>query len=247
MKWGFLTPIHIVTLIFAVIIIVALYYFLRHRREQTQVLVLGVLSFAGIGAIVYNLLVWGSPLEYLPLHLCSLNAMILPVAVFTRNKRICNLLLVWCIGALAALILNVDIAETELLGWPFVFYYFPHVLELGIPILLFRLGLVEKTPKCILSTMGITLMVYTGIHFINVWINSWCATNSISYNGTDVVSVNYMFSIAPTNPLLQLFYQIIPGQYWYMYMVFPIVLVYLLIVYAPEIIRYYKERKVNAV
>ena len=237
MKWGFFTPVHFVTLALAILMIIGLHFLLRRRSQKTQKVVLGVLSFSGIAAIVYNLLMWGSPLEYLPLHLCSLNALMLPVAVFTRDRRICNLLLVWCLGALAALILNVDMADTELMSWPFVFYYFPHVLETGIPVLLFSLGLAEKTPKCILSTMGITLAVYTAIHFVNVGINNWCAANSFSYNGTDIVSVNYMFSVQPTNPLLQLFHQIIPGQYWYMYLVFPIVLVYLLIVYAPDFIR----------
>ena len=29
-------------------------------------------------------------------------------------------------------------------SWTFFFYYFPHVIELGIPLLLFKLGLVEK-------------------------------------------------------------------------------------------------------
>lgn len=48
-------------------------------------------------------MVWGSPYEYLPLHLCSLTALVLPVAVFTTLG---NLLLLWLLGAVMALVVN---------------------------------------------------------------------------------------------------------------------------------------------
>jgi len=95
-------------------------------------------------AMVFNLVNWGSPLEYLPLHLCSLNALVLPFAVFTRNKTLGNLLLLWSLGALAAVVVNTAQADFEVFSATFCFYFFPHVLEFGIPILLFKLGLVEK-------------------------------------------------------------------------------------------------------
>ncbi|MBO5953089.1 MAG: YwaF family protein [Oscillospiraceae bacterium] len=216
---------------------------MRHASPKVQICVLGILSFAGVAAIVYNLLMWDAPLEYLPLHLCSVNAMLLPFAVFTRNRTLCNLLMVWCLGALAALILNYEMAASELFSGPFWFYYFPHVMEFGIPILLFRLGLVEKSYRCIGSTLTITMLIYTGIHLINKLINGWCLANQFSYNGTDVVKVNYMFSIEPTNPLSALFYSVIPCEYWYMYMVVPIVALYLLAVYSPQLLARRKAKK----
>ena len=92
--------------------------------------------------------------------------------------------------------------------------------------------------------MGITAGIYTAVHFINLGINAYCAANSISYDaGESIVRVNYMFSIDPTNPLLALFHSILPGQYWYMYLVFPIIIVYLLAVYAPQLIRLVKNKK----
>ena len=57
--------------------------------------------------------------------------------MLTRNKQLCNLLLVWCLGALVALIANFEMKETELFGEAFNFYFFPHVFEFGIPVLLF--------------------------------------------------------------------------------------------------------------
>lgn len=231
MVWGNFTLTHILSLAVAALIVVALYFALKNAPKKIQLAILGVLSFSGIAAIIYNLVTWGAPLEYLPLHLCSLNALLLPVVVFTRNKTMGNLLLLWSLGALVALILNYDMAAATLFDAPFCFYYFPHVLEFGIPILLFKLGLVEKDIRCIGSTIVITMICYTLIHFVNVALN-----NHYASIGSETVA-NYMFSVQPSNPLLALFYTLVPFQYWYMYMVVPVIAVYLLAVYAPQILK----------
>lgn len=237
MKWGSFGTVHIATLILAVLIILGLYFALRKASRKTQTIVLGVLSFSGIGAIIYNLVVWGSPIEYLPLHLCSINAILLPIVVFSRNKTLGNMLLVWCLGALAALVVNMAQAEYEIFSWTFVFYYFPHVLEFGIPILLFSLGIIEKHPKYIPSTLGITMLIYTGVHFCNLGINAYLTSNNVLDYAGNLIQVNYMYSIVPENPLLAIFKQIIPFDYWYMYMIVPILAVYLGIVYLPQILK----------
>lgn len=237
MKWGTFGLVHIATLIFAAALIIGLYFVLRRASRKVQIGVLGVLSFSGIAAIVFNLAAWGSPLEYLPLHLCSINAILLPIVVFTRSKTLGNLLLVWCLGALAALVVNFAQAEFLLSSWTFVFYFFPHVLEFGIPILLFSLGIVEKHPKYILSTLGITMGIYTGVHLCNLSLNFWLRANNMLDHAGELIQVNYMYSIVPENPLLALFKQVIPFDYWYMYMIVPILAIYLSIVYLPQILR----------
>ncbi len=229
MKWGFFTPQHILTLVLAAVIITGLYYGLRNKSQKFQTAVLFPLSLSGIAAIIYNLVTWGSPLEYLPLHLCSINALILPIVVLTRNKTLGNLLLLWCVGALVALVANFEMVEAEIFGEVFNFFYFPHVLEFGIPILLFKLGLVKKDAACIGSTMTITMFLYSLVHLCNVGINRWCEAVG---NG---IRVNYMFSLEPTNPLSALLYKVIPYEYWHMYAVLPLLGIYLLIVYAPEL------------
>ncbi len=237
MKWGSFGAVHIATLVIAAAMVIGLYFALRKKSERVKTLVLGILSFSGIAAIIYNLVTWGSPIEYLPLHLCSINALLLPIVVFTKNKTMGNLLLVWCLGALAALVVNSAQAEYSLCSWTFVFYYFPHVLEFGIPILLFKLGMIEKHPKYILSTLIITMVIYTGVHLCNLGLNAWLeAENMLDYAG-NLIQVNYMYSLIPENPLLALFKQVIPYDYWYMYMIVPILAVYLGIVYLPQILR----------
>lgn len=229
MKWGFFTPAHILTLVLAAVMVTGLYYGLKNKSQKVQTAVLFPLSLSGVAAIIYNLLRWGSPLEYLPLHLCSVNAILLPIVVLTRNKQLGNLLLVWCLGALVALVANFEMVEAELFSESFNFYFFPHVFEFGIPILLFKLGLVKKDAECISSNLTITMFLYTFVHLCNLGINRYCASVGSS------IRVNYMFSLEATNPLTELFYQVIPFEYWHMYMVLPILGVYLMILYAPEL------------
>lgn len=245
MLWGSFGVVHIISLIAAAALIVGLHFLLKGRSQRVQTAVLGVLSFSGIAAIIFNLVTWGSPLEYLPLHLCSLNAMALPIAVFTRNKAANNLLLLWALGAVFALVVNTAQANYEIISATFAFYYFPHVLEIGIPILMFTLGLVKKDLRCIGSTLAITLICYTAIHFINLGVNAYTvANNCVDYAG-NVISVNYMYSLYPENPMLALMYSLIPQPYFYMLLAIPIIAVYLLAVYAGEWIPLLKRRKLK--
>lgn len=231
MAWGTFGLAHILSLVFAVIINVALYFILKRCSEKLRIAVLGILSFSGIAAIIYNLLAWDSPIEYLPLHLCSLNAMILPFAVFTRNRVICNLTLLWSLGAAVALILNHSIAEAEILDPVFCFYYFPHVFEMSIPILLFKLGLCKLSAKCIASTVGITAGAYTVIHFINLALNEYCLDNNILDWAGELIQVNYMYTVKPDNPFLELFHALIPHSFWYMLPAAAIAALYLAAIY----------------
>ena len=232
MVWGTFSIAHIISLILGAAMVIGLYFALKNKSTSLQVIVLGILSFSGISAIIFGLVAWGSPIQYLPFHLCSLNAMLLPIVVFTRNKRLGNLLLLWAVGALAALILNTSVAEAEILSWTFFFYYFAHVLEFGIPILLFKLGLVKLDKKCIWSTTAITMGAYVVIHFINVALNNYCIANNVLNWAGNVIQVNYMFSIFHDyNPLLMIFYSIIPHQFWYMFLCIPVVVVYLTCIY----------------
>lgn len=228
MKWGFFTPVHLLTLVFGAGLLIGLYGFLRRRSVTFRVRVLAVLSLWGIAAIAYNLLRWGSPLEYLPLHLCSVNALLLPAAVLTRSRVLGNLLLLWCPGALGALVANGAMAQTPVVSWTFLFFFLPHVLEFGIPVLLWKLGLVERDVRCVGPSIGLTVLIYTVVHFCNLGINDWCADTG------SPIRVNYMFSLQPDNPLLAFFYTLLPEPYWYLFLLLPGILVYLWVLYQPR-------------
>ncbi len=242
MKWGSFGIVHISSLLLGVGALIGLYYLLKRFSTKTQITVLGIMSLFGYVSIVWNIVTWGSPYEYLPLHLCALSAMALPFAVFTRSKVLSNLLLLWSLGAVLALVVNTAQAEYEILSSTFFFYYTHHMLEFGIPILLFKLGLVKKDVKCIASTIGITLAIYTVIHFINLGLNDFCAANQIMNPSGELVQVNYMYSLYPENPVLALCWQLVPYEYWYMMPVIAIISVYLVFVYLKQIIALFKKK-----
>ncbi len=245
MKWGFFSATHIISLLIGAGMILGLYFILRGLSDKKQKIILFVLSFSGIAAILFNLFAWGSPLEYLPLHLCSLNAMVLPFAVYKRNEMLSNLLLLWSLGALVALLINSAQADYEIFSLTFLFYFFPHVLEFGIPILLFKLGHVKKKLKYIWTTVIITLAVYIVVHLINLLLNRYCADNAILDQSQNIIQVNYMFSIKPANPVLAIFFSLIPYPFWYMLPVILIVVIYLCAVYARQIFKYFSDKKIN--
>lgn len=242
MTWGNFTVTHIVSLVIAIGIVVGLYFLLRKRSDKVKTAVLFVLSFSGIAAIIFNLIKWGSPLEYLPLHLCSIAAIVLPIAVITRSKVLNNLLCLWSLGALCALVMNNGQADYEIFSDVFAFYYFPHIIEFGIPILMFALKLTEKDYKTIISTLIITFVTYTAIHFIKVGLNSYCENNKILDPSGALIIVNYMYSITPSIPILEFFWKIIPHSYYYLLIVLPIIVVYLALLYTPQFIKKLKTK-----
>lgn len=245
MLWGSFGTVHILSLLFGAGMILGLYYLLRRCSAKVQTIILGVLSFSGIGAVIFNLVMWESPFEYLPLHLCSLTAMVLPLAVFFRSKILGNLLLLWSLGAVMALVVNTAQANFEIFSATFAFYFFPHLLEFGIPVLLFALGLVKKDIRCIASTLLITLCALVLVHLANVGLNNYLTTHQILNPSGALVQVNYMYTIKPENPVLGLFWSWIPYPFWYMLPVVLIVLVYLGIVYWRELITVLRKKAVG--
>lgn len=237
--WGSFGFVHLMTFIAAIGMLLGLYCLLRGRSKRVQTLVLGTLSLSGLAAILFNLIAWGSPVEYLPLHLCSLTALVLPVAVFTRSRRLCNLLLLWSLGAIMAIVVNTAQADYNLLSWTFFFYYFPHTMQFGIPLLMLKLGLFRKDVRCIGSTVRITFIAYTAVHLANVILNHFLA------EAGSAVRVNYMYSITPENPVLQLLYRLVPHPYWYMLLTLPVILVYLGAVYLPELLQVLAARQTH--
>ena len=107
MLWGApFHTVHLITLAIAAALIVGFYFLLKYLPERARYICMLVLSFSGVVAIVYNMAAWGSPLEYLPFHMCSILAIMLPITVLTKSRYMGNLLLVWCLGSLLALIIN---------------------------------------------------------------------------------------------------------------------------------------------
>lgn len=232
MEWGTFTLTHYLSLLFVVVINVILFFVLKILKEPYRRTVAFLVSLLGIAAIIYNLVKWDSPLEYLPLELCSFNAMLLPIFILTKNKVLGNTLILWSLGALMALVLNQGVNNFDIYGEVFFFYFYPHAIEFGLPIILVLLGYIKLESKYIVSTVAITAFVYTITHFANVAVNDYCLKNNIVDYAGNIIKVNYMYSIDPSGlPILTTFKEWIPYSYWYMYPILPIIVVYLSIIY----------------
>ena len=253
-KWGTFTPTHIVSLVVSVLIAVGLHFLLRNKSERVQTWVLFVLSIYGVFALVYEIIVWGflgyNPLQYLqylPLHMCAYNALLTPIAVLTKSKVIGNMLPLFATGAAIALVVNTIQADYRVLSFTFFSYFLTHTLGTAIPYLMLSLGLVKPHPRHILPTAATTLGLYTVSHFANLIINAYyTAVNALGWQG-DLLQVNYMFSIhTEGNPLLGLFWSIIPYPYFYMICAFPIIAIYFALLNCKYIAAWIKSKKQNA-
>ena len=237
MTWGSFDNVHLITLALAVAINITIYFILNKKTRTTQILSLFALSLFGVGYIVYGLISSGADIiKNLPLSLGALSTLILPFAILTRGKRICNLLLIWSAGSIIALVFNTAMADIKVFSVEFITYFMMHTLSAGIPILLFELKLVQRYTKIAKSIIPFTVLVFTVVHILNLAINS---INNWSLSE----GVNYMATLAPTSELLNFFYAIIPSPYWYMILTLPLLAGYIVYWYLPEILDETRIRK----
>ena len=244
MLWGTFGVNHILSLILAFVVSFFIFIGLRKMNKTLKTISIFLLSLAGMSAIIFNLVTWGSPLEYLPLHMCSITAILLPIVVLSKNNVIGNLLLVWSLGSVLAIVFNHAQGNYEILSWTFFFYFVPHFLECAVTIYLFAFKYVKLSAKYIQSTLAITSGIYTIVHICNKVINSVCLNNNILNPSGEVISVNYMYSLKPTVPLMELMWDIIPYEYWYMYVGIVIIAVYLGIVFVAKWLLYKWQMRV---
>lgn len=247
LTWGSFTPTHLISLVIAVLIPIGLHFLLRNKSERIQLTVLFILSLFGPVQLVYEIIVWGipsTPLQYLPLHMCAYNSLLTPILVLSKNKLLGNLLPLFSVGAAIALVMNSIQADYRIFSYVFVQYYLTHTFGASIPFLMFSLGHTKPHPKYILPSTLATLGIYTVSHIANLIINAYLASvNFLDWKG-ELIQVNYMFSIHPQgNPLLQMFWNLIPYPYFYMLMAIPIAALYFACMNFGSILQFFKDRK----
>jgi uncharacterized membrane protein YwaF len=249
LKWGSFTPTHFISLAVSALIAFGLHFLLRNKSEKVQTWVMFVLSLYGVFALGYEIVVWGfggyNPiqwLQYLPLHMCAYNSILTPVLILTKNKILGNMLPLFATGAAIALLFNSIQADYSIMSFTFFSYFLTHTLGVALPYLMLSLGHVKPHPRYILPTAATTVGLYTLSHFANLIINAYLASvNALDWQDL-LIQVNYMFSITPDNPVLALFYAIIPHPYWYMYLSFAVIALYLAGVYFKDIMRLIQKK-----
>ena len=234
MVWGTFTIQHILSLAAITAFAVTLHFILKRISDKAKIYVLFAVSLVGVASVIYDLVRWGQPLLYLPLHLCSLNALIIPFAVLTRNRVISHLTLVWSLGAMLVLIINTGQAHYEMFSEAFWVFVLCHATDVSVPALLFTSGLVKFNVKNTPAVIGTTMAAYTAVHFINLGINKYLANQAASLSAharyrAAIPQVNYMYSLGDDgNAIFAFFRKLIPADYWHMYLIAPIIAAFLL-------------------
>lgn len=236
MVWGTFTVQHIISLAVIVLFAAFLCFILKHIPNKAKTAVLFAVSLFGVAAVIYDIFRWGQPLLYLPLHLCSLNALLIPIAVLTKNKVLSHLTLVWSLGAALVLIVNTGQAHYEMFSEAFWVFYICHTVDVTVPALLFFSGSVKFDIKKTPAVIGTTMAAYTGVHFANLAINKYLIESASMISSyarfRKIPQVNYMYSLGDEgNAVFALFRKIIPLDYWHMYLIAPIIAVFLFTVH----------------
>ena len=207
------------------------FWCLRHFKEtnleiKQQFLIR--LSTLNIFTYLFNLYYFtkfAPILTLLPLQLCNIGVILIPYALKTYKKELIEFLFYVCgLGALSAiLIVSKEYQDTYSL-FTLSFYTF-HFLIFLIPTLLWRWGFCKIDPhlKTAYRLTLILIVLSLFIHSINLLLNAFD------------VPANYFFTIIEysikSNDAFKFFASIIPFDYFYLYLIFPILYGYMVLVY----------------
>lgn len=232
LTWGTFTAQHFISIALAPVIAFALYALCRKLSEKRGTALLLILSLWGYAAMLYNLLSWGEPLAYLPLHMCSINAVFLPIALLSRRQMLKNMLPVFALGALSAVICNQGMADAKLGSWVFIMYYVPHVMEFCIPLVMLLTRRILLLPRLILPVALCMLALAAGVHGCNEVINTYL----IDPETADFV--NYMYTCDPEGfPILTDLWELNPRKFWYLMPLLPVIALFQLLINLPGMLR----------
>ena len=223
--WGQFGGAHAIAAILALLFIVFLYFAIRNKSKSKQIVTLFLLSFIALISPIYNLFTADAIHEALPLNWWSITAIMLPLAILFRGKRLCNILLLWSLSSLIR-VGFLNISGPEWFNAANILAFVTDVIAVGFVILLFELNLVNRDQKLLKSVLFISSVVYFCV----------CITNII-------LGTNYMLSVHPVNnALLAFLYSIFGVEHWYMILALPLAAFYMAFWYLPE---YLDERRKN--
>lgn len=198
------------------------------KRKKMRFLYAGLL-FLDEAIKIAGLAAFGNyDVSYLPLHLCSINIILIAVHVIKPSKTLDNFLYSICIPAAIAALLFPTWTKLPLLNFMHIHSFTVHILLAAYPIMLTAGGDIRPTakelPKSLLLLMGLALPVYV--------VNLLCDTNFM-----------FLMEAGKGNPL-----------YWFEkawgshFLGFPVIMAgVFLVMYFPHIVRCFKKKKAKKV
>ena len=228
-----------VTLACFALLLIAGTLLLRKRKERTRqlsVVIACVLTLAGFFVYKYFLSIdpqfkelnggfnWW---DELPLHLCNINLILIPIAVLTRKKPLLGFcFFVGPLGALFALIMpDSNFSGFSLLLPRMIGYYGTHFMVIVAALSLVTLRLYrprfKDLPFAVIALAAVALVVFG--------INALMRLTGVN------PAANYFYTWEPLKGvgLLEMFYRWIPIPYLYMLPCIAIMTLYMVIVTIP--------------
>lgn len=200
---------HLITLIYPVIIVLTLFFILRNKSEKTKTWTLfGVAIFNAVLFTAYKIVMSQTFPEFiilnkLPLHLCNINLILIPIALLTKSRLLYSY--IYFIGALGALA-GVMLFDSCFLGkgsFTFVIqaYFIYHSILFAMAILPICLKLYKPKMSDILRAFIVVLVLTCIMHGINTIFRAtkWCT----------VAKYFYTYGM-PDNPLLGWLQRLVP-------------------------------------
>ena len=230
-------PVYFGLLALIVLTVVVLTIIFKDRSEQARGrLIIGISIFNIIFYVIYKILLYvrtpGLPdtyifvsLKELPLHLCNISLILLPISVkFNLKKLMGYCFFVAPLGAVFALTFpsdgfyNTSIFAPHMLG-----FYGTHAIIIVTGILLVTLGLYSPRFKDIPSLCLAIVILSVVVFGINILIFY-----------TTGVRANYFYTVTPEGiSILELFWSWLPVPYLYLSFAMVILFVYIAIIMIP--------------
>ena len=229
------SPTHILMLLAAPIIFCIFYFSLRNRTEKTKRVVLLCLAiFNALIYIAYKIVMAFTfdvfiILKELPLHLCNLNLILIPLAILTNNKLLMSYL--YYVGLLAAFA-GIMFFDSVFLGknvFSFVVlvYFIYHAILLVFPLLLVSLKLFTPSLSYVWKALVVLVSLALIMHLVNLLFihTGWC------------VEANYFYTMGmPDNPVLGMLMKLIPIPFLYYLPVAPVLYSFDVLITLPQIL-----------
>ncbi len=203
---------HIGWLIVCPIIIVAIYFIFRHRSQKAK-------FWALMSMCIFNICIYlpykfymcisiGSPiLDELPLHLCSFNLILMPIALLTKNTKLfAYFFYVTDFASLAGILFF----GTIFLGQPIysfdiIVYFVYHTCLIGISLLIVAFGIYKPKMFDIVWAYGILVTFACIAHCINILFRwtGWSPTANyfVTMGEQGNIACDFLMKIIPV-PLL---------------------------------------------
>jgi len=222
------------------------WFFLKDKsvkaKDRYMLIIMAVISLAYL--IAFTIDVTTSPqhrariLANLPLHLCGINSFLYPLCFALRKKgeRVKRVAFsyMYFVGAagglLGALMPPSGVTEVTVFTYNVIAYFIRHNFIFILPVMLVVLGYYKPRVKDVPISSVVLIGLMGIMHIVN-----------LAFSAIGGYVVNYFYTREPDNFILEIFWEYIPYEFFYMFgllaIAVPVFTVFYLSARAPDLIK----------